>query len=50
MLLLDDKKIRVQGAPSEVLLPELLESVCDVRVSVEINTLGRYCIIPQVPL
>ena len=50
MLLLDDKKIRIQGAPSEVLLPELLESVYDVTVSVEINTLGQYCVIPQVPL
>jgi iron complex transport system ATP-binding protein len=50
MILLHDKTIRMQGIPDEVLSPELLETVYEVKINVEINTLGQYCIIPQKPL
>lgn len=49
MVLLDDAVVKREGTPEEVLHPELLEAVYDVKIRVEKNELGQYSIIPQTP-
>jgi iron complex transport system ATP-binding protein len=50
MVLLDDMKIKVHDKPEKVLIPEVLEDIYNVKVSVEKSSLGYFNVVPVMPL
>ncbi|MBN2984206.1 MULTISPECIES: ABC transporter ATP-binding protein [Cohnella] len=50
MLLLDEARVKAHDTPENVLVPEVLQSVYNVKVSVEKTSLGYLNVVPVAPL